>query len=191
MKFRFSALDWKYPFWANLVQKIKIVSLSWNLVPKLIRIWRILMVVFTFSVFRQKYPFWPNLVQKIKIASLSWNLALRLIPVCRIWWWRSFFLFSTGSILFSKFKTKKSKLFEIFFSSFRLEIPFLGQFTWLIYQQFTCRNLRPVAFLVSIKRWKISKPAVIVSGTCPSFRFPWLPALVCFSKVFVQTVLCY
>ena len=34
----FSVLDRKYPFWRNLVQKIKIVSLSWNLVPRLIRI---------------------------------------------------------------------------------------------------------------------------------------------------------
>ena len=31
----------KYPFWANFVQKIKILSLSSNLVPKLIRICRI------------------------------------------------------------------------------------------------------------------------------------------------------
>ena len=29
--FTFSALDWKHLFQANLVQKIKIVSLSWNL----------------------------------------------------------------------------------------------------------------------------------------------------------------
>ena len=36
--FSFSVLDRKNPFWANLVQKIKIVSLSWNLVPRLIRI---------------------------------------------------------------------------------------------------------------------------------------------------------
>ena len=26
--FTFSVFDWKYPFWANLVQKIKIVSLG-------------------------------------------------------------------------------------------------------------------------------------------------------------------
>ena len=30
--FTFSVLDWKYPFWASLVQKIKIASFSWNLV---------------------------------------------------------------------------------------------------------------------------------------------------------------
>ena len=39
--FILSVFDWKYPFWANLVQKIKIVTLSWNLVPTLIRTCRI------------------------------------------------------------------------------------------------------------------------------------------------------
>ena len=37
----FSIFDRKYPFWANLVQKTKIVSLSWNLVPRLIWKFRI------------------------------------------------------------------------------------------------------------------------------------------------------
>ena len=39
--FIFSVLDKKHTFWANLVQKIKIFSLSWTLVPRLIRISRI------------------------------------------------------------------------------------------------------------------------------------------------------
>ena len=39
--FTFSVLNRKYTFWANLVQKIKIVSLNWNLVPRLIRIYNI------------------------------------------------------------------------------------------------------------------------------------------------------
>ena len=39
--FTFSLFDWKYCFWANLVQKVKITSWSWNLVPRLIRIFRI------------------------------------------------------------------------------------------------------------------------------------------------------
>ena len=39
--FTFSALDRKDLFWANLVHKIKIVSFSWNFVPRLIRIRRI------------------------------------------------------------------------------------------------------------------------------------------------------
>ena len=37
----FSVFDRKFPFWVNLVQKIKFVCLSWNLVPRLIRISRI------------------------------------------------------------------------------------------------------------------------------------------------------
>ena len=36
-----SISDWKYPFCANLVQKIEIISLSSSLVPRLIRICRI------------------------------------------------------------------------------------------------------------------------------------------------------
>ena len=36
--FTFSVIHRKHSFWANLVQKIKIVSLSWNLVPNLMRI---------------------------------------------------------------------------------------------------------------------------------------------------------
>ena len=39
--FTFSVFDQKYPFWANLLQKVKIISWSWNLVPRLIRICRI------------------------------------------------------------------------------------------------------------------------------------------------------
>ena len=34
-------LDQKYPFWPNLVQKIKIFSVNWNLVHRLIRICKI------------------------------------------------------------------------------------------------------------------------------------------------------
>ena len=39
--FTFFVFNRKYPFWANFVQKIKIVSLRWNLIPRLIRICRI------------------------------------------------------------------------------------------------------------------------------------------------------
>ena len=37
----YSVSDWKYPFWVNLVQKLKIVCLSCNLVLRLIQIRRI------------------------------------------------------------------------------------------------------------------------------------------------------
>ena len=62
--------------------------------------------------------------------------------------------------------------------------------TWLISQNVNRRDLKPVAFLVSIKSWKTSKPAIAVSGTCSSFWFPWLSALVCYSKVIFQTIIC-
>ena len=38
--FPFSVFDPKYLSWINLVQKIKIVSLSWNLVSRLLRVCR-------------------------------------------------------------------------------------------------------------------------------------------------------
>ena len=36
--FKFSLLDWKYPFQANLIQKGNIIWLRWNLVPRLVQI---------------------------------------------------------------------------------------------------------------------------------------------------------
>ena len=39
--FTFSLLDRKHPLWANMVQKMKLVSLSWNVVPRLIGIFRL------------------------------------------------------------------------------------------------------------------------------------------------------
>ena len=99
--FTFSILEWKHPFWANLVQKIKIVSLSWNLVPTLIRISRIQWWCSFFSILDRKHPFWANLVQKVKIVSLSWNLVARLIRICRIQWRCSLFLFYSGNTHFS------------------------------------------------------------------------------------------
>ena len=47
----------------NLVQKLKIISLSWNFVPRLIQICRIPWWC---------SPFWANLVKKNQNVSLSW-----------------------------------------------------------------------------------------------------------------------
>ena len=38
VKFTVSVFNQKYPFWANSIQIIKILSLNWNLVPKIISI---------------------------------------------------------------------------------------------------------------------------------------------------------
>ena len=56
--FFFFVWGWKYPFWTNLIQKIKVISLSWNLILRLIQIWRIQWWCSFFSVFDWKYPFW-------------------------------------------------------------------------------------------------------------------------------------
>ena len=96
----FSVFDRKHPFWVNLVEKSKIVSLSWNLVSRLIQIWRNQWWCSLFLFLSRKHPFWTNLVQKMKIVSLSWNMIFRLIWICRIQWWCSLFLFQTRNILF-------------------------------------------------------------------------------------------
>ena len=62
VKFAFAVFNWKYRFWANLIQKIKIVSLTLNLVPRLIRICRIQWwcSLFPFSI--------ASFVQKVHLA---------------------------------------------------------------------------------------------------------------------------
>ena len=55
--------DWKNLFWANLVQKIKIVGLGWNLVSRLIRICRIQWWCSLFC-FRAETPFLGKFGQK-------------------------------------------------------------------------------------------------------------------------------
>ena len=108
----FFVFDLKYPFWTNLVQKIKIVSLRWNLIPRLTN-WNMQnsMTVFTLFAFDQKCPFWTDLVQNVKIVSLRWNLIPRLIRICRIQWCCSFFfLFSTRNVLFAQIWSRMTKL---------------------------------------------------------------------------------
>ena len=68
-------------FWANFVQKIKTVGLSWNFASDLFEYAELCRkyVVLAFSLLDQKNSFWVNLVKKIRIFSLSWNLIPRLI----------------------------------------------------------------------------------------------------------------
>ena len=55
--FTFSVFDWNYPFWVKLIQKIKMVNLSWNLVPKQIWICRIQWHCSFFYCFIPEKPF--------------------------------------------------------------------------------------------------------------------------------------
>ena len=72
-------------FWSNLIQKFKIITLSWNLIVSLIQICQIQ----TFFCFSLKTPILGKFAPKIKIVSLDWKLVPRLIRVCRIQWWCS------------------------------------------------------------------------------------------------------
>ena len=146
--FLLSVADRIYPCWENLIQKINIVILCLNLVPRLIQMCRnqwwcsIFFQKYSFggNLFQKiyfifldrKYTFWVNLVQKIKIVSLSWICYLNYFEYvkfdgdghffCRRPFWQ---VLSEKSIWY----------FDV---------------TWLIFQQFTCRDLKLVVFLVSI-----------------------------------------
>ena len=99
------------------------------------------------SVFDWKYLFRVNLVEKLRIISLSWYLVPRLSQICRIPWWCSLFLFSTGSTFLAKFDLKNQncqfelkfrtrliwvcrimyKICSNYFLCFRPEEPFFGK----------------------------------------------------------------
>ena len=105
MVFPFSVLNGKPLFWGNMVQKIKIVSLSWNMVPIQISNLNMQnsMVVFTFSVWEWKHWFGVNLVEKFNIVSLKENLVPKPIRICRIYWRCSLFMFSTRNTILGNF----------------------------------------------------------------------------------------
>ena len=70
------------------------------------------------------------MVQKFEIFILSWNLMPGLLRICKIWWWYLLFFVLD---LFCKFYQEIYWHFDV---------------AWLISQQFTRRDLKPVAFLV-------------------------------------------
>ena len=107
----FSVLDRKYPFWANLVQKIKTVNLNWNL--ELDQFEYAELNGNAFSFFDWKYPFWVYVAQKIKIITLSWNLVPTLIRICRVQCWCSLFLFPTGNNPFCANLVQKIKIVNL------------------------------------------------------------------------------
>ena len=138
MLFSFLVFEWKCPFWANLVQKIKIVTLNlnfffgfWVEMPFLGKFGTYTnsnvqnsMVMFIFFVFDRKYPFWANLVQKVKIVSWSWNLVAFIIFQCCC----SLFCFFTGSALLGQI-CSKLPIFTVFFVSDQ-KCSFFGKFGW-------------------------------------------------------------
>ena len=118
--FTFSVSKWKYPFWANLVQKIKIVSLCWNLAPSLIWICRIQWWCWLLPFLAGNVLYGEIWSKKIKIVSLCWNLGPRLIQICRIQWWCSLFVFLSRNTFFGQIWSKKSMSVNLKFYKFRV-----------------------------------------------------------------------
>ena len=98
--FILSVFDLKYPFWANLVQKIKIVTLSWNLVPTLIRTWRIQWWCSFFLFLRENILF-----GKFGPKSQNCHFKLKFGQ-----WSCPLFLFLIGNAVFGEIWCKKSNL---------------------------------------------------------------------------------
>ena len=123
--FTFFVLGRKHSFLANLVQKIKLVRLSWNSVPRLIRICEFNGDAH-FFVLDQIDTFVANLVQKS--VSLSWNLIPRLILLCRIQWWNSPLLFYTRS---TRYKTvKMNKTFTVLINEGKRSMIIVSVTSW-------------------------------------------------------------
>ena len=127
--FPLSVYGQKYPFWPHLILKVKIVGLSWRLVPRLILIricrtrwWCSLFMFFFFLLFIFYlfiFFFCANLILKIKVVSLSSNLAPRITWTCRIRWRYSVFSsFETGNSFFAYVKLNGDVYFFQLFANF-------------------------------------------------------------------------
>ena len=94
-------------FWVNLVQKLKIISLSWNCVPRLIPWW-----CSTFLFSTGKYLFGQIWSKKSKFSVWAENLHLTNLNMQNYEenMWCSLFLFYTRKMLFGQIWSKKLKL---------------------------------------------------------------------------------
>ena len=135
--FIFFVFDRKYPFWANLVQKVKIISWSWNLVARLIwicwiqwccslfsfltgsallgQIWSKLSIFTVFFVSDQKCPFLGKFGPKCQNCQFKAKFVkvASLIRICRIQRWCSLFSFSIGDALFWANLVKNAKMISL------------------------------------------------------------------------------
>ena len=119
MMLTFSVSDQKYPSWGNLVQNIKIVSLSWHLAPTLIFICKIQWWCSLFPFSTKNTFFEVNLVQKIKFVGLNWNLVLNSFEYAQFNGDADFFCFWPKIHFLGKFGAKNQNCqFKLKFSSY-------------------------------------------------------------------------
>ena len=104
--FKSSLLEHKYPFWASLVQKIKVIYLSLSLVPGVIWIcwiqWWCLLFYFIPEI-----PFWARFGQKTQ--NCSFKVKFGTYTTSNLWNLLMMFIW-TGNILYGKIGSKLSKL---------------------------------------------------------------------------------
>ena len=174
--FILSALEWKCLFWANVFQKIKIVSLSWKLVVRPIRIWRIQWwrSFFSFFFVFDRKDFFFNLLQKSKlfieavILDLDYVKYVQLDGNFRLFLGRKYLFWVNLVQKFKRVSLRQNLVprlilkckvlwwcsFTFYFRSFLqvLSKKWIRHFdvTWLISQQFPCTDLKSVVFIVNI-----------------------------------------
>ena len=129
----FSVFQWKYPFWAYLVQKNKIVSLSRNLVQRIIAICKI--PLSTFSVFSLEIPFLNKFVPKNRDCQFELKVGTytnsNMENSIRIPLWASLVPNFKIDCLKSNLVPRLIRIFTIkwWCLHFWPEIPFLGKFS--------------------------------------------------------------
>ena len=103
--FTFSVLDQKQSFWANLVQKFKFASLSWNLVPTI-----------THKIFgtnSKTSKLYLRLTVKHRKVSKYYEKICSLIRIWKIQWRYSRFLFLDGKHPFWANLVQKIKIVNL------------------------------------------------------------------------------
>ena len=128
--FTFSALDWKYHFWANVVQKIKSVSISWNLVPKPICVFRNQSRCLLFRFLNRNTLFGEIWSPGLIFFGLKWNLVPKLIEVAEFNSVVQFFSYSLGIPFLGNFDSKLKFKTTIIFILLWEFLMFYQKFFW-------------------------------------------------------------
>ena len=118
----FSVFNRKYPFWINLVQNIKIGSLSWNLVTRLIRFqyaeFSCGVHFFQFRLVAKVGPKHRNFQFKLKFGTKTNSHMQNSVVTCT-------FLFLTKDAVFGQIWSKNETCSIVVFTVFVLELKFL------------------------------------------------------------------
>ena len=148
---------------ADLLQKLKFLSVSWNLSPRLIQICRIQWWCSPFLFEAGNTSFWQIWSKQIKIVALSWNLVLYISSVFD----RKHQFWDIWS------KNSKLSVDYVQFFLFRAKIHFLGKFG---------PKIKNWLFKVKLGVWaNLNMQNSVAMFTF--FHFPWEIFFVCVNLV--------